>query len=106
NIEGSLEGTTFTLVTPEGEYNVKSPFVGDYNIENLMCAIISEWLQGYSLERIIAAGEDMKAVSGRLEVLDNSLPFNMIIDFVHTPDALEKVIETNKPFNKGRLIPV
>lgn len=106
NIEGSLEGTTFTLVTPEGEYNVKSPFVGDYNIENLMCAIISEWLQGYDLERIIAAVEDMKAVSGRLEVLDNRLPFNLIIDFAHTPDALEKVIETIQPFNTGRLITV
>ncbi|WP_040929317.1 UDP-N-acetylmuramoyl-L-alanyl-D-glutamate--2,6-diaminopimelate ligase [Nosocomiicoccus massiliensis] len=106
DIKGSLEGTSFTLHTPDGEFFVESPFVGDYNIENLMCAIISEWLQGYDLNDVIEAIKQMKAVSGRLEVLDNELPIHLIIDFAHTPDALEKVIQTIRPFNDGKLITV
>ncbi|MCK1976498.1 UDP-N-acetylmuramoyl-L-alanyl-D-glutamate--2,6-diaminopimelate ligase [Jeotgalicoccus huakuii] len=104
DIEGSLEGFNFTLNTPEGQYQVNSPFVGDYNIQNLMCAIISEWLQGYSFEQILQAVPGMKPVEGRLEVLDPTLPINIIIDFAHTPDALRKVINTVQPFANGKLI--
>lgn len=102
-IEGSLEGFNFTLNTPEGRFKVNSPFVGEYNIQNLMCAIISEWLQGYEFERILEAVPAMKPVDGRLEVLDSSLPVNIIIDFAHTPDALRKVINTVQPFVSGKL---
>jgi UDP-N-acetylmuramoyl-L-alanyl-D-glutamate-L-lysine ligase len=103
-IEGSLEGFKFTLNTPGGSFKVDSPFVGEYNIQNLMCAIISEWLQGYEFDRIIEAIPDMKPVEGRLEVLDPDLPINIIIDFAHTPDALRKVVDTVRPFAKGKLI--
>ena len=68
-----------------------------------MCAIISEWLQGYEFERILEAVPAMKPVDGRLEVLDPSLPVNIIIDFAHTPDALRKVINTVQPFVSGKL---
>lgn len=104
DIKGSLEGFNFTLNTPEGNFAVKSPFVGDYNIQNLMCAIISEWLQGYEIDNILQAVPSMKPVEGRLEVLDPTLPINIIIDFAHTPDALRKVMNTVKPFANGRLI--
>lgn len=69
-----------------------------------MCAIISEWLQGYRLSRIIAAVGDMAPVEGRLEVLDKTLPIDIIIDFAHTPDALDKIIDTIEPFVTQRLI--
>ena len=103
-IKGSLDGFDFILNTPEGSFEVKSPFVGEYNIQNLMCAIISEWLQGYEIENILLAVPAMKPVDGRLEVLDSTLPIDIIIDFAHTPDALSKVINTVKPFVTGRLI--
>lgn len=104
DIDGSLEGFNFTLNTPEGEFYVNSPFIGEFNIQNLMAAIISEWLQGYDLKKIIRAVEVMAPVEGRLEVLDKSLPVNLIIDFAHTPDALEKIMDTIQPFAAGRLL--
>lgn len=104
NIDGNLEGFNFTLNTPEGQFYVDSPFIGEFNIQNLMCAIICEWLQGYSLEDIIAAVPDMAPVEGRLEVLDPKLPVNILIDFAHSPDALTKIIDTVQPFVTGRLI--
>lgn len=104
NIKGSLDGVTFTLQTPEGPFDVTSPYIGEFNIENLMCAIISEWLQGYDLETIIGAVATMEPVEGRLEVLDPNLPIDILIDFAHTPDALQKIIDTVEPFVKGKLI--
>lgn len=104
DIDGNLEGFNFTLNTPEGTYYVSSPFIGEFNIQNLMCAIISEWLQGYALDDIVAAIPQMAPVEGRLEVLDPELPVNILIDFAHSPDALTKIIDTVQPFVKGRLI--
>lgn len=104
DIEGTLEGFNFTLNTPDGKFHVDSPFIGEFNIQNLMCAVISEWLQGYEFEEIIEAVKMMTPVEGRLEVLDPSLPIDIIIDFAHTPDALEKIMDTVKPFVKEHLI--
>ena len=69
-----------------------------------MAAIIGEWLQGYDLQKIIEAVAVMAPVEGRLEVLDKTLPVNLIIDFAHTPDALEKIMNTIRPFAAGRLL--
>ena len=104
DIEGTLEGFNFTLNTPDGPFRINSPFIGYFNIQNLMCAIISEWLQGYSLGRIADAVSAMEPVEGRLEVLDPHLPVDIIIDFAHTPDALDKIIDTVEPFVTGRMI--
>lgn len=104
DIEGTLEGFNFKLNTPDGTFDVNSPFIGNFNIQNLMCAMISEWLQGYPFEEIIEAVKTMSPVEGRLEVLDPELPIDLIIDFAHTPDALEKIMDTVKPFVKGNLI--
>lgn len=103
-IEGALEGFNFTLNTPEGPFHINSPFIGYFNIQNLMCAIISEWLQGYRLDRITEAVAHMEPVEGRLEVLDPELPVDIIIDFAHTPDALNKIIDTIEPFVRKRMI--
>lgn len=104
DIEGNLEGFKFNLNTPEGQFYVASPFIGEFNIQNLMCAIISEWLQGYKLEEIVAAVPHMAPVEGRLEVLDPELPVNILIDFAHSPDALTKIMDTVQPFVTGKLI--
>ncbi|MFC3900346.1 UDP-N-acetylmuramoyl-L-alanyl-D-glutamate--2,6-diaminopimelate ligase [Aliicoccus persicus] len=104
NINGSLAGFSFTLNTPEGAFEVESPYIGEFNIQNLMCAIISEWLQGFSLENIVQAIPKMSPVEGRLEVLDPRLPVDIIIDFAHTPDALSKIFDTVEPFVRGKLI--
>src|SRR5699024_6441945 len=97
-------GFNFTLNTPDGPFQINSPFIGYFNIQNLMCAVISEWLQGYRLKRIADAVSAMEPVEGRLEVLDPHLPVDIIIDFAHTPDALEKIIDTIEPFVTGRMI--
>ncbi|WP_323702856.1 UDP-N-acetylmuramoyl-L-alanyl-D-glutamate--L-lysine ligase [Mammaliicoccus sp. Dog046] len=104
NIRESINGVQFTLNTPFGEYEVNSPYLGKFNVLNLLASILGLWVQGYDIERIIHAVDHMPPVEGRLEVLDRDLPIDLIIDYAHTPDGMDKLIDAVKPFVKQKLI--
>ena len=104
NINESLQGVTFDFNTPEGTFSVKSPYVGIFNVSNIMAAMIAVWAKGATLEEIIQAVENLEPVEGRLEVLDPQLPINLIIDYAHTADGMDKLIDAVKPFAKQKLI--
>ncbi len=73
-------------------------------IFNIMAAMIAVWSKGTSLETIIKAVENLEPVEGRLEVLDPSLPIDLIIDYAHTADGMNKLIDAVQPFVKQKLI--
>ncbi|MBL7565601.1 UDP-N-acetylmuramoyl-L-alanyl-D-glutamate--L-lysine ligase [Staphylococcus saccharolyticus] len=104
NINESLHGVEFDLSTPFGDYHVKSPYVGRFNISNIMAAMIAVWSKGASFENIVNAVTTLEPVEGRLEVLDPSLPIDLIIDYAHTADGMNKLIDAVKPFVKQKLI--
>ncbi|TDM03813.1 UDP-N-acetylmuramoyl-L-alanyl-D-glutamate--L-lysine ligase [Macrococcus carouselicus] len=103
-IEETIHGTTFTLGSPAGDFEVRSPYLGRFNIYNLMAAIAALFAAGHDIDKIVQAVPDMPPVEGRLEVLDRSLPIDLIIDYAHTPDGMNKLIDAIKPFVRGRLI--
>ncbi|WP_243721439.1 UDP-N-acetylmuramoyl-L-alanyl-D-glutamate--L-lysine ligase [Macrococcus bovicus] len=103
-VEETLYGTTFTLESPEGEFKVESPYLGRFNVSNIMAAIAALFAAGHDVERIVQAVPALPPVEGRLEVLDRSLPIDLIIDYAHTPDGMNKLIDAVQPFVKGRLI--
>ncbi|OEL03951.1 UDP-N-acetylmuramoyl-L-alanyl-D-glutamate--L-lysine ligase [Staphylococcus casei] len=100
----SLQGVHFKFVTPLGIFEVKSPYVGMFNVSNIMAAMIAVWSKGIAMEDIIKAVENLEPVEGRLEVLDPSLPIDLIIDYAHTADGMDKLIDAVKPFAKQKLI--
>ncbi|MBF0737294.1 UDP-N-acetylmuramoyl-L-alanyl-D-glutamate--L-lysine ligase [Staphylococcus arlettae] len=104
NINETLQGVTFDLATPFGVYPVKSPYVGKFNISNIMAAIIAVWSKGIPLTEVIDVVEYLEPVDGRLEVLDPELPIDLIIDYAHTADGMDKLIDAVKPFAQQRLI--
>ncbi|WP_436855372.1 UDP-N-acetylmuramoyl-L-alanyl-D-glutamate--L-lysine ligase [Staphylococcus caeli] len=103
-INESLQGVAFDFNTPEGVFHVKSPYVGLFNVSNIMAAMIAVWSKGISLTDIVHAVEYLEPVEGRLEVLDPSLPIDLIIDYAHTADGMDKLIDAVKPFAKQKLI--
>lgn len=103
-INESLQGVAFDFNTPEGVFHVKSPYVGLFNVSNIMAAMIAVWSRGISLTDIVHAVEYLEPVEGRLEVLDPSLPIDLIIDYAHTADGMDKLIDAVKPFAKQKLI--
>ena len=104
NIQETLQGVTFDLATPFGTYPIQSPYVGKFNISNIMAAIIAVWSTGISLEELSRVVPQLEPVEGRLEVLDPDLPIDLIIDYAHTADGMNKLIDAVKPFVKQKLI--
>ncbi|MCJ1656742.1 UDP-N-acetylmuramoyl-L-alanyl-D-glutamate--L-lysine ligase [Staphylococcus sp. NRL 16/872] len=104
NIQESLQGVQFDFVTPVGTYHVQTPYVGKFNISNIMAAMIAVWSKGIKMEDIVRVVRSLEPVEGRLEVLDPSLPIDLIIDYAHTADGMNKLIDAVKPFVKQKLI--
>lgn len=103
-VEG-VDGTSFTLSSPQGIFKVKSPYLGSFNVENLLGAIITLWLKGFKLERITEAVAKLPPIKGRVEFLGkDELPITLIVDYALTPDGLERLLEGVKPLVKNRLI--
>lgn len=90
NIKMSSQGTQFDLVYSGHMYPVKTNLVGNFNVYNLLAAIAALNETGYDLERIIEKCAHIAQVEGRMERIDCGQPYNVIVDFAHTPDGMEK----------------
>ncbi|MCW8930029.1 MAG: UDP-N-acetylmuramoyl-L-alanyl-D-glutamate--2,6-diaminopimelate ligase [Gammaproteobacteria bacterium] len=111
NILMSSDGISFTLtVNKESVVSVKSHLVGDFNIENLLASIAALHLQGYELNKIVSGIEKLRVVPGRMEKIifqENGMTSKkplIVIDYAHTPDALEKGLSALQAHTKGKLI--
>ena len=98
------EGITGELVTPLGVKKVKSNLIGDFNLYNILAATGTGLSLGISLEDIAAGISMLNGVPGRLELIKNNDRV-VVVDYAHTPDALEKAIVALKPLYK-RIITV
>ncbi|GLC87692.1 UDP-N-acetylmuramoyl-L-alanyl-D-glutamate--2,6-diaminopimelate ligase [Lysinibacillus piscis] len=96
--------TSFDLVTPEGIYPVKMNLLGEFNIYNILAAMLVFYGRGYAIEAIIEQVEQLPPVKGRMEKVCSDLPVQLFIDYAHTPDAIEKAIAAAEPYKKGKLI--
>ena len=105
DIVESTEGTSFTLVSPEGEFAVSSPYLGKFNVENLLCAVITLWLKGFSVEVIVKEIPKLPPIEGRVQFVGKEeLPITLIVDYALTPDGLTKLLDAVKPLVTKRLI--
>ena len=93
NIKMSSQGTQFDLVYSGHMYSVKTNLVGNFNVYNLLAAIAALNETGYDLERIIEKCAHIAQVEGRMERIDCGQPYNVIVDFAHTPDGMEKMMQ-------------
>jgi UDP-N-acetylmuramoyl-L-alanyl-D-glutamate--2,6-diaminopimelate ligase len=103
DVELLPNGSKFRLSGGEEEAEVELPLLGRFNVENALTAAGVAWAGGMSIRDIAAGLSDAPQIPGRLEVVV-SHPFTVLIDFAHTPDALERVLTTLKPLVQGRLV--
>jgi len=83
-----------------------APLGGDYNVENLICATTVTDLIGFPPSEIAAISPNLRPVPGRFEPVPNDSGIGIIVDYAHTPDALEKLLATVRPLTKGKVITV
>ena len=95
DIQYSLNGANFKLITQQGEFAVQSPLLGHFNVENLLASLISAEQAGFDLAALIAVVAQLKGAPGRMQVIrDGERLF--VVDYAHTPDALTQVLKTLK----------
>lgn len=98
-------GIRFDLLTPQGSARIESSLLGRFNAENLLACAGTLLVSDVPLADIARQLSGIEAVVGRLEALPGKPDDpRVVIDYAHTPDALEKVLATLKPLARGRLI--
>ncbi len=95
DIQYSLNGAHFKLITAEAVFEVHSPLLGHFNIENIVASLVAAEQAGFTLADLIAVTPKLKGAPGRMQVIrDGERLF--VVDYAHTPDALIQVLETLK----------
>ncbi|NBJ68495.1 MULTISPECIES: UDP-N-acetylmuramoyl-L-alanyl-D-glutamate--2,6-diaminopimelate ligase [Clostridia] len=106
DIELGAAGTYFQLKTPIGNIHIKSKLMGMFNVYNMLAASAAAIVSDISLDTIKEAFEQMEGVNGRFEPVNEGQSFAVIVDYAHTPDSLENVLQTVKEFAKQRVLVV
>jgi len=103
-----LTGTRARLRLPSGPLAVELPLLGDFNLENLLVAAGCAVALGLPAEAIAAGAAACAQVPGRIERVDPNEPGvpTVLVDYAHTPDAVDKLLRTVRPLARGRLVTV
>lgn len=90
-----VEPICFDLFLPglDGPLPIQSQLLGPFNVSNMLCAAATAHHLGVPAAQIGRGLAGVSGVSGRMEPIDEGQPFKVIVDFAHTPDALENAIE-------------
>ncbi len=93
----------FTLQYQNNEYEITTPLIGKFQVENLVCAISLCLASGVYIKDIIPLIPNIKAPSGRMENLGDILEngSRVIVDYAHTPDGLEKVLQAIREYSSS-----
>jgi UDP-N-acetylmuramoyl-L-alanyl-D-glutamate--2,6-diaminopimelate ligase len=94
------------LATPSGEMVFRLPIPGRYNISNAMAAAGIGLACGFPVDVIVRGLETVETVKGRYETVNEGQPFAVIVDYAHTPDALERILRSAREITTGSLIAV
>ncbi len=102
----SIDGTTFTALTPIGSMSIQTSLVGEHNVYNLLAAIGVGVECGLSVEIIQKGIREFGSVPGRFELVNEGQDFAVIVDYAHTEDALARLLAAAHVLKKGRIITV
>lgn len=104
--QSTRAGVHARVQTPVGELVVNSPLFGAHNLENLLITLGVTLQLGLEPARIVAALQAAVGAPGRMERVANSRDVMVLVDYAHTPDALERALLAVKPLTQGRLFVV
>ena len=101
NVEYHSSGCQFTLTTSWGSRTVNVPILGAFSVQNLLAVVAVMLVQGLRFEDVLNLLPGVKPVAGRMEVFHFENHANVIVDYAHTPDALEKALASVRAHTNG-----
>jgi UDP-N-acetylmuramoyl-L-alanyl-D-glutamate--2,6-diaminopimelate ligase len=106
NVHLNFKNSLFRLAWPGGAMEIDSPLIGRYNVSNLLAAIATAWGLGRDPVVFLARLRAFKGVAGRMERIEEGQPFNVLVDYAHTDDALRNALGMLRAITPGRLLVV
>ena len=88
----------------EPEFEVRLPLLGRYNAWNAAAAMTAAFALGIDRDVVIRGLESMPGVPGRLERVNAGQPFEVVVDYAHTPDALERSLAAAREHTAARVL--
>ena len=103
-IKPSPEGLWLRVRTPYGETELRSPLIGRFNVYNLLAVLATLLVLGVELNEAVLRLSEAQAPAGRVERFGGAqgLPL-VVVDYAHTPDALEKILTALREHTRGKL---
>ena len=107
-VEASFEGLTLEVETPQGAVTLRTRLLGAFNVSNILAAVGAGLAAGIDLPTIQAGVEALESVPGRFENIRAGQDFGVVVDYAHTPDALDNVLRAARKIvgGKGRVLTV
>lgn len=96
-------GYQLSINTPQGSLEVHLPLLGQFNISNYLAAVATCLCSGMGLEAMRQATAELQPACGRMELISKAQHADVLIDYAHTPDALDKVIQAARQHCHGKL---
>jgi UDP-N-acetylmuramoyl-L-alanyl-D-glutamate--2,6-diaminopimelate ligase len=105
DVQPGGSGTRFVLVVPgtDARITIASPLLGAFNVSNALAAAATALVAGLPLDAVVAGLQAPLVIPGRLErvVTPAGQPFTVLVDYAHTPDALERVLDAARRLASG-----
>ena len=101
DIKLGISGVKYSL----GDMTIETKIPGEFNVMNSMAAALVGEKLGLTKDQIESGISSLASVEGRMNIIDEGQPFTVIVDYAHTPDAIEKVFDSIGE-HKGRIISV
>jgi len=105
DIEINENGVNFRMRTKDKqEKEIHLKLTGIFNVYNALTAASAALELGISPDDVVKGLESVRAVPGRAEMLDTDTPYKVLLDYSHSPDALENILKAARDFTRNRVI--
>ncbi len=107
DIELRLDGSSFTVVGPEGQSaRFTTPLVGEFSVSNILAAVAALDIVGHPLSASVDGISTFTGVEGRVQFVPVDAEFQVVIDAGHKPEAINALLRAMRPLTSGRIITV
>lgn len=103
NVRYTAEGIAISVQSSWGDCELRLSLLAEFNISNVLAAICSQLCLGKSLKQIAYIVQKLKPVAGRMELYKRQGHATIVVDYAHTPDALDKALLASKQHCHGKL---
>lgn len=102
--DGSAFELHHELGGSRGSARVSVPLAGRFNVENALLAAAMALVGGCAADAVASGLASSGPVPGRMEPVESGQPFSVLVDYAHTPDALERVVAAARELAAGRVL--